>query len=675
MTSITILWDTFDARTCWILRAAVGDEQSESVSLELLQAITPTAILAVPSVGPLRGKLAWDELQRLLGTSDRAFDQAEGMPLSWETFSPPTRRILRAALGPGEDARLSLDSLRTLSLQEIRRVPSVGEGRGMRAWREVQTVLERFTMPGGTQTPPKLTLGLASIPALPADVAARDLIRLEDLDPPVARVIETLLIHMGCLSTDRMSLRWLARLDQELLESIKSIGPLRAARFIKYIAEYEAASARPSPSASALIKALEEASQEAREALDAVVLSPKLVPYEMRDLHKIVTAGRALGGFSMQRMLTASAFQLCEESGLTGPESVAFVRSRDSYFSHQLIVKAIRAQANPKVIRVAVLLGVAMRSEIRWSSTVWKDDAGVVSRDLVPIAKILLHDTGISKPSDEWSYLDEIEMLDELIAGATLAKVAAGRGITREYVRQRVLRLGHKQKDQLETNHGRLVADEEKLRTDVEGFARRHPGCTPPELSDALGLSIERAARECFRLDWLTLPEANQTEPESATARRLQTAQRSLRALKDAATFAHPVTKTDYDELRSKGFIQGPSSARMLQIFGSWRQACDDAEVESGKSSRRPGEHLKWSHTELMAIVIRYLLHPAFRGQADQYRLWKESQPENAELPSLGAISNNLRIPWNRIKAKALKRARQTWKTDNRSNPPTASNS
>jgi hypothetical protein len=180
---------------------------------------------------------------------------------------------------------------------------------------------------------------------------------------------------------------------------------------------------------------------------------------------------------------------------------------------------------------------------------------------------------------------------------------------------------------------------------------------------------------ECARLDWLTLPEANQTEPESATARKLQTAQRSLRALQDAATFVYPVTKTDYDDLKFKGFIQGPSSARMLQIFGSWRQACDDAGVESGKGPRRAGEHLKWSHTELMDVVIRYLLHPAFRGQAEHYRLWKESQPENAELPSFGAIRNNLRIPWSRIKAKALKRARQRWKTNNRSNLPTASNS
>jgi hypothetical protein len=257
-------------------------------------------------------------------------------------------------------------------------------------------------------------------------------------------------------------------------------------------------------------------------------------------------------------------------------------------------------------------------------------------------------------------------MLDELVAGATLAKVGAGRGFTREYVRQRVLRLGYKQNDQKATNLERLLADEKKLRTDVEVFARRHPGCTPRELSIALGLSIERAAGECARLDWLTLPEANQTEPESATARTLQTAQRSLRALQDAATLVYPVAKADYDELRSKGFIKGPSSARILQIFGSWRQACDDAGVESGKSPRRAGDHLKWSHTELMDVVIRYLLHPAFRGQAEQYRLWKESQPENAELPSFGAIYNNLRIPWNRIKARALKRARQRWKTDNR---------
>ena len=66
MTSNTIPWDRFDVRTCWILRAAVGGEQSDSVSLKSLQAITPTAILAVPSVGPIRGKQAWDELQRLL---------------------------------------------------------------------------------------------------------------------------------------------------------------------------------------------------------------------------------------------------------------------------------------------------------------------------------------------------------------------------------------------------------------------------------------------------------------------------------------------------------------------------------------------------------------------------------------------------------------------------------
>ena len=675
MPSNAIHWDMVDVRTCWILRAAAGGEQSESVLLDVLRAITPTAILTVPSVGFIRGKQAWKELQRLLGTPDRAFESSEGMPLSWKMLSPPTRRIVRTALGSEVDAQFLLDSLRTLSLQAIRRVPSVGEARGMRAWREVQAVIGRFTMPGDIQTPPEFTLGLVSIPALPTDIAARDLVRLEDLDPLDARVVEKVMIQMGCAVPDRLCLRWMTNLDRELLESIKSVGPRRAARFIERIADYVDARARPSSSASALIKALEEASQEAREALDAVVLTSEWVPYAMRDLYERVAAGCAREEFPLRRMLTGSAVQFCEEFDLNGPESDAFVRMRDYYFSHQLIAKAIRTDARAQVVKVAVLLRVAMRSKIRWSSAVWESDAGVASREIVPIARDLLHASGTLKPSGEWSYLEEVEMLDELFSGATLATVGAKRGFTRECVRQRVLRLGYKRNNQRANNRERLVVDDEKIRNDVEDFARRHPGCTPPELSIALGLSIERAARECARLDWLTLPEANQTDPESATPRRLQTAQRSLRALQDAATFVYPVTKTDYDDLKSKGFIQGPSSARMLQIFGSWRQACDDAGVESGKSPRRAGEHLKWSHTELMDVVIRYLLHPAFRGQAEQYRLWKESQPANAELPSFGAIRNNLRIPWNRIKAKALKHARQRWKTDNRSNLPTASNS
>ncbi len=597
----------------------------------------------------------------MIGSDGGPFEKHIEQPLSWETFDPRTRWIIRAALGAKGELPISIDALRTITWTAILSVNAVGAKRGRAAWEELQRVITTEDgIARGEYRQPPFCLG-CQLPSLPTVVADSDVVRLVDLDPSVAWIVERLFEQNEARVPERLSLRWLTALEMVTLQAVDGVGALRAADAIAYLAECDRLRTRASSAAEALCEALASAPPKAAAALDSLAIDSTLLPEEFGTSYVDVLERVGQTGHGLRWVLTATALDLCAAAGLDGPSASDFVERRDECFSHAFIAKAILIGGDPSLVRIAATLKISMSGKVRWSSGDWETQTGLSCKEFVPMARALLCAVGKAKSTQEWSYIEDVEMLDELRAGATLKMVGAKRGLSRERVRQRVLRLGYQRNIDLSETRDRLVDTENQFRLVVEGFVRSHPGCTPSELANAVGVPLARVAKECERLNWLTISDASHDEPGSVTAARLRTASRSIKALREAATLAYPLKKLDYDNLRANNFINGPSSSRILQVFGSWRLACEAAGIECGKSPRRAGHNLWWSRSELIDIVSKYLLDPAYQGQAEHYQQWRESHPASADLPSFTTIQNNLRIPWVQTRILALRRARQSW--------------
>jgi hypothetical protein len=661
MSAGNVNWDEFDSRTGWIIKAAVGDQGTQSVSLASLRVLTPRNILEVPSVGQKRGRLAWIELQRILGEDRGPFTQETDGPLSWESFDPRVRWIVQQALRTSLTTPVSLESLRAITPETLLSVRSVGSKRARTAWEALQRVIAKEEGRSRRETEPSGSAAGCVLPPLPNAIAPCDLIRLEDLDPSFAWAVKRLFLQNGTHAPRSFSLAWLMSLDTAILQSVGSVGESRANDAVAYISERSRSRSHPSRNAEELRDALTNSPPQAAATLDTVSVNAAHLPADVRGDFEKVLAGADKHGEGVRWILTASVNDLCAVVGLDGPTAERFERRRDECFSHRLIAAAIRGGGDHRLTIIAVFMSVAMSGETRWSSRVWEGETGLLAHEVVPMSEQLMYLGGVSAGSDEWSYIKDVEMLDEVIAGATLAKVGARHGLTRERVRQRIYALGYVRNIDRAAIRTRRSAEDAKIRQDAENFIRRHPGCTPAELSSGIGVSIERARQECNHLHWLTLSDTQHPNGYMISPRSQLAADRSIKALQQAATMAFPLTKADYDDLREQKYFDGPSSARMLQIFGSWRKACDAAGVESGKSARQAGSHRRWSRDEFVETVAQFLVDPRFTGRADQYDQWRKSHPASADLPSASSTLNNLRIPWSQIRDRALRLTRSKW--------------
>lgn len=128
-------------------------------------------------------------------------------------------------------------------------------------------------------------------------------------------------------------------------------------------------------------------------------------------------------------------------------------------------------------------------------------------------------------------------------------------------------------------------------------------------------------------------------------ARQAYTDEQILTALRAAAGLvAGPLSHGRYDALAHA--VGGPSSARVIQRFGSWRRACEAAGVESGTPSRDYDR--RWDRASVTDAVAQFLADED-DGTYAGYQSWAKG---HSERPS-GATVRNVLGSWNDAKAAA----------------------
>ena len=120
-----------------------------------------------------------------------------------------------------------------------------------------------------------------------------------------------------------------------------------------------------------------------------------------------------------------------------------------------------------------------------------------------------------------------------------------------------------------------------------------------------------------------------------------------LAALREAARICgEPLSHGTYDGVARQ--VAGPSSARIIQRFSSWREACSAAGVTTTATSRRYTP--KWDGTSVAAAVAQYLSSTGSTGTCADYQAWAR---EGDGRPS-GATVRNVLGRWNEAKTAAL---------------------
>lgn len=198
----------------------------------------------------------------------------------------------------------------------------------------------------------------------------------------------------------------------------------------------------------------------------------------------------------------------------------------------------------------------------------------------------------------------------------------------------------------------------------ILAYLLQKPGSTLGEVAQALSISIDDATTASRSVDWLVLADDELIEPAQRTESDAiaATRDRARAALLAASLMAKPLSHQAYTDLLKSGRVKGPSVARIVQLFGSWTEACNLVGVESGQPLRNNYERT-WDREQLLTFVERFLRETTYRGASHQFDDWRKSLVGVEKVPSLGTVRNIVGGTWNEIRTTALRRMRQQWKS------------
>ena len=194
----------------------------------------------------------------------------------------------------------------------------------------------------------------------------------------------------------------------------------------------------------------------------------------------------------------------------------------------------------------------------------------------------------------------------------------------------------------------------EDLQDEVEYLVRKYPGIMISEISSILDRDPKVVSSLIRDVRYLVMTADKPTSEHSEVELR------QLEAISKAGTYAFPLSGDDYDDLVRRGFVKGVSSMRIIQIFGSWRAACELAGVEAPEAVRQNYER-RWTERELAEAVARYLSEPEYRGANHRYEEWRRSNLITDEIPSMGTLKNYLGRSWTSVRNHGLQVLREKW--------------
>lgn len=235
------------------------------------------------------------------------------------------------------------------------------------------------------------------------------------------------------------------------------------------------------------------------------------------------------------------------------------------------------------------------------------------------------------------------EMVELRLKGYTLDKIADVVGVTRERVRQ-ILKAagGPTASDAREVLRLRAAEEDESRKTGIRDLLNHRGAMTISEVANTLGIPDAEVGR-LWPNDLRNLRVHRGNEGAVTWSD-----EQVLHAIQTAGTFEYPLRTATYDELVRLGEVDGPTSMRIGQRYGSWSQACTQAGVEAAPA-RRNDYQSRWTDDDLLGVVADYLDLPGSEGTFAGFDAWRREQGGG---PSSQTVRNRLG-PWSQVKARA----------------------
>jgi DNA-binding CsgD family transcriptional regulator len=207
--------------------------------------------------------------------------------------------------------------------------------------------------------------------------------------------------------------------------------------------------------------------------------------------------------------------------------------------------------------------------------------------------------------------------------------------------------------------------NKEKLAKQLELWIRSHLGITPLELSAAFEMTLDNLyllLDPSMKMLMLQTDEDGEfvllhgEERHISTTSVIFTKESTLRGIAKASEHESPLSSTTYSKLVSNGTIFGPSVPRILQIFGSWRRACELAGVEALQPARKNYEK-NWTEDDMIEWAIKFIRATGL-ASFHEYEPWAR-RTEGA--PSGSTLRNYTGNDWISVRREALRRCRHSW--------------
>ncbi len=250
---------------------------------------------------------------------------------------------------------------------------------------------------------------------------------------------------------------------------------------------------------------------------------------------------------------------------------------------------------------------------------------------------------------DESIFEDElvgrkIRILELRMKGLTLDEIGKEFEVTRERVRQ-ILKKAFKlveddpalegkgfteifaEKTHSARGQARRLDEERKALIDsrVRVILNSKPGTTYLEIAQELKTSVEEVREsihpQTSKFIWTEAPKNVNSSQYSDEA--------ILEALKFAEAFESPISAPMYRHLVERGLVNGPGPQTVAIRFGSWKRACELAEVTHNESVRRTYEK-QWTRSEMLESVIQFLLNETYGKGIQSYDAWRIETMSNA---------------------------------------------
>ena len=245
----------------------------------------------------------------------------------------------------------------------------------------------------------------------------------------------------------------------------------------------------------------------------------------------------------------------------------------------------------------------------------------------------------------------DLQILQMRIDGATLDEIGKQVGLTRERVRQILVKISPEIMSTIEVlKSGVNLKNEAALDTQFDSIFNKYGAVYKSELAKEIGVGEEEAVKltpkrfKKYIIDKFPEPNSNLTWSR----------QDCLSALRQAATYYFPIRQADYDHLVNIGEVKGPSVAYMYLKYGQWSELCVEAGVEFFPSPRSEYKRM-WSEEELLSYARRFFIEPDTSGTYGSYDVWREQQSDH--VPS-GVLIRNVFGSWTTVKRKVLESLR-----------------